>query len=463
MASKKTVLLFGGGGRESAIASKFIDSIGSQVVVASCADKINPTISSITSPENTLLCDPKNKDNWPTIKKFIEEKDISLVVVPSDGILVTGITDYLRATFPTLPVFGPSLAGFQIESSKAYCYKILNEVVPDLAIDTIVVSSLKTLEKDFQKVTNHFGEDFVVKPDVLTGGKGVKVMGPHLKTTDEAYNYAVSLLSDGLNNPVSFQRKFLGGYEFTLQIITDGRRISKVPTTVDYPYRYEGDTGPGTGGMGVFTQADGLIPGLDEKNYLRALEGAEKIVNRISDKGDLYNGILYVSYFYNPKTYELGIFEINGRPGDPEAINIMNLLEPSGLEFYELIKSVAQGNIDEKLLRFRECASVVKYLVPSDYPSAPKDSKPVSFKFTQLADTKIKSFFASSFKDQEKENFYLASQGSRALALYAEGSTPEEASATVNKTVENLKKEGMLEGLDYRKDIGDRLLFWKES
>ena len=40
------------------------------------------------------------------------------------------------------------------------------------------------------------------------------------------------------------------GAEFTIQAISDGRTVVFPPSTYDYPYRFDGDEGPGTGGMG---------------------------------------------------------------------------------------------------------------------------------------------------------------------------------------------------------------------
>ena len=90
----------------------------------------------------------------------------------------------------------------------------------------------------------------VVKPEGLTGGKGVKVMGPHLADHDEARDYALELLARGRpGESVLIEEKIVGA-EFTIQAISDGRTVVLPPSTYDYPYRFDGDEGPGTGGMG---------------------------------------------------------------------------------------------------------------------------------------------------------------------------------------------------------------------
>ena len=90
----------------------------------------------------------------------------------------------------------------------------------------------------------------VVKPSGLTGGKGVKVMGPHLQSHEDAFDYALELLDRaGSAESVLIEEKIIGA-EFTIQAISDGRSIIFPPATYDYPYRFDGDEGPGTGGMG---------------------------------------------------------------------------------------------------------------------------------------------------------------------------------------------------------------------
>ena len=91
-----------------------------------------------------------------------------------------------------------------------------------------------------------------VKPAGLTGGKGVKVMGPHLADHEAAREYAASLLDKG--EQVLIEERITGA-EFTIQAISDGRTVVCPPSTYDYPYRYDGDEGPGTGGMGSLSMA----------------------------------------------------------------------------------------------------------------------------------------------------------------------------------------------------------------
>jgi len=65
----------------------------------------------------------------------------------------------------------------------------------------------------------------VVKPSGLTGGKGVKVMGPHLASHADARDYALSLLAgEKAGDSVLIEEKIVGA-EFTIQAISDGRTV----------------------------------------------------------------------------------------------------------------------------------------------------------------------------------------------------------------------------------------------
>src|SRR5205807_5011251 len=101
----------------------------------------------------------------------------------------------------------------------------------------------------------------------LTGGKGVKVMGPHLADHGEAREYALALLARaGSGDSVLIEEKVQGA-EFTIQAISDGRTIVFPPATYDYPFRFDGDRGPGTGGMGSLSLAAATLPFMSMHHY----------------------------------------------------------------------------------------------------------------------------------------------------------------------------------------------------
>ena len=121
-----------------------------------------------------------------------------------------------------------------------------------------------------------------VKPSGLTGGKGVKVMGPHLASHAEARDYALSLLAKGKGGEsVLIEEKILGA-EFTIQAISDGRTVLFPPSTYDYPYRFDGDQGPGTGGMGSLSLASQTLPFMTATHYEAACSIIERVIGRLA-------------------------------------------------------------------------------------------------------------------------------------------------------------------------------------
>ncbi len=207
-------------------------------------------------------------------------------------------------------------------------------------------------------------QEIVIKPRNLTGGKGVKVMGKHFESFQEGEEYALHVLAAQNQTGVEVQEK-LEGHEFTLQLLTDGSTMVKPPATYDYPYREDGDKGPGTGGMGSFTMPAGeQLPFITDNDYEEAVGLMEKVLLKLKEKGHDYKGVLYPTFF---KTAEgLKIVEINARGGDPELVNTLDLMEDD-VDFGEVLRSISAGELTEESVRYKKLASAMIYLVSPDY------------------------------------------------------------------------------------------------
>src|SRR5208283_3184621 len=109
---------------------------------------------------------------------------------------------------------GPTRAGAEIEWNKVFARSLLSQIAPQAAPMLRVVSA----PHEVAAAIDSFGSTPVaVKPSGLTGGKGVKVMGPHLASHAEACDYALSLLArGGPGESVLIEEKILGA-EFTIQ------------------------------------------------------------------------------------------------------------------------------------------------------------------------------------------------------------------------------------------------------
>ena len=200
-----------------------------------------------------------------------------------------------------IPAVGGCQAATRIEWDKIFAMTLMQTLQPQLTPRYKVAETEKELSAH---VTEFKGNNMpiVVKPRGLTGGKGVKVMPGHLPTYQKAHAYARELLHrDG---QVLLVEK-LCGHEFTIMGFCDGRHLDFAPATYDYPYRYAGDTGPGTGGMGSFTCASGRLPFLSTADLTAGHTAMQAIVDELWRRGTPLQGVLNGGFLKPRQAYGL--------------------------------------------------------------------------------------------------------------------------------------------------------------
>lgn len=347
---KPRILVVGNGGREASVVNK----LSEDCIIYSVVRHENPTIVKAVESTggNFIVGDPLD---GKLVSEFALSCEVNLAFVNSDEALAAGVVDELLRN--GVPTFGPTRDGAKIEWSKVYTRRLVNEVDSRLNPNYVVFDNLKDLSEWFSQPT--FSQ-LVVKPDGLTGGKGVKVMGKHLNGIDEARDYAESIL---LQEGIVLIEEKISGYEFTIMGITDGTMVVFAPATFDYPYRFDNDTGPGTGGMGCFTSEDGLLPFLSELDIIKCKFLMEKVVKKMNENGRIFNGVLNGGFFKR-EDGEIILMEFNSRFGDPECLNIMALFETP---LVECIQACIEQTLDHTKVKFKRQASVVVYLVSKGY------------------------------------------------------------------------------------------------
>jgi len=288
---------------------------------------------------------------------------------------------------------------------------------------------------------NYKDDSFVIKPEGLTGGKGVKVGGIHFKGKEEGYTYALSCLED--SGVVIVQDK-VEGREFTVTGLTDGKNLVVTPTTFDYPYRFDEDKGPGTGGMGCLGFSNGLLPFLTEKDIKECAELMKKTINYVNKDNLEFNGVIYGGFF----KCENGIkfIEFNARFGDPESLNILNAIETP---FSELFTNIQNQTLSEENCKFNKTNTFTVYVVTPNYAIA-SSKEPISFELNkeEIESQGVKIYFSST--RQIDEGMYESVGNSR---LFAAVTTDKSMEAAAKKVYEAL--EGNVdEELHYRRDIG---------
>ena len=192
---------------------------------------------------------------------FARAREIDIAMVSADEPLQAGVVDALLAQGTR--AVGPTRAGAEIEWNKAFAREMLAEVAPEACPR---LQRRQRAPPSSSEAIAAFGERPVaVKPSGLTGGKGVKVMGPHLADHAAAREYALELLERcGEGECVLIEEK-IEAPEFTIQAISDGQdgRLSQLDLRLPLSLRRR--RGPGTGGMGSLSLAAADAPVHDRR------------------------------------------------------------------------------------------------------------------------------------------------------------------------------------------------------
>ncbi len=343
------VLAIGGGAREHAIVAALARS-GADVFA--CLKNNNPGIAKTAKAH--ILVDESDTNK---VVEFAKTRNVELAVVGPEAPLEVGLVDALKSA--GVPTASPSKAAARIETSKSFMRKLLSEHKVKGSIQFATVDNTR----DMELALDRMGMSVVVKPTGLTGGKGVKVVGEHLMTKQEVMAYGNEIFTKriGGSAQIVLEEKLVGE-ELTIQAFCDGKRIVPMPAVQDHKRAYEGDEGPNTGGMGSYSQSDGLLPFLTKKEYDSAVEIMEQVVNALRREDAEYHGALYGQFMLTkdgPK-----VIEFNARFGDPEAMNVLSLLRS---DFTKICVKMADGGISKKHAEFQKKASVCKYVVPEGY------------------------------------------------------------------------------------------------
>lgn len=343
------VLTVGGGGREHAIVEALARS-GAQV--HACMKNNNPGIRRTAADH--LLADEMDV---PKVVDYAKSKGVSLAVVGPEAPLEVGLADALEAA--GIPTASPSKGASMIETSKTFA----RELMLKHGIDGRAKFAVAEDMKDVERALDELGEDIVVKPAGLTGGKGVKVFGEHLMSRTDIIGYAREILDKRIGGSASLViEERLRGEEFTLQAFCDGTRLAPMPAVQDHKRAFEGDQGPNTGGMGSYSQAGGLLPFLPQTEYDSAVDIMRRTIEALKAEGAEYKGTLYGQFMLTdagPK-----VVEFNARFGDPEAMNVLSLIDDG---FASICEGMAGGSLSGADVTFARRATVCKYIVPEGY------------------------------------------------------------------------------------------------
>ena len=298
----------------------------------------------------------------------------------------------------------------------------------------------------FNYLDQYLHGEYVVKYDALKGGKGVKVSGEHLATIEDGVDYAIDCLNEC--GRVVIEEK-LTGVEFSLLSFVSGTQVVDMPAVQDHKRAFDGDTGPNTGGMGTYTDANHSLPFLTTNDLALAKDLNRRVAAALLEEcNEPYRGILYGGFM--AVRDGIRIIEFNARFGDPEALNILPLLSS---DFVDICLAIIHGELRENLVSFEKKATVCKYITPRSYPTA-KEEKGQIVTFPELRKD-VRIFYGDIAQDDDGS---LRLGGSRTAGIVGIGDSIAEAERIAEEAC-----EGVRGPVRFRRDIGTQKLIAKRS
>lgn len=421
------ILVLGGGGREHAISWALAKS-------PRCAELYvapgNGGTANIARNVKDL-----NAEDAQAVLAFAQAHNIELVVIGPEAPLVAGVADVLREA--GIPVFGPDAQGAQLEGSKTYSKRFMDAN----GIPTARYQSF-TDAASARAYCEELGAPLVVKADGLAAGKGVVVA----ETLDMALD-AVEACFDGsfgdAGQTVVVEEMLTGPECSLLAFVSNGKAFCMAPAQ-DHKRAYDGDLGPNTGGMGVYSPVP-IVTEEEMATMISIMEQSAAATAKDPFEND-YRGCLYGGFMLTPEGPK--VLEFNARFGDPETQVVLPRLEG---DLVSIMLAVAEGRPEDIVLSWSDKWAVSVVLASEGYPGSYEKGKVIlGLEEAQDLDGVI-VFHAGTALNPDGE---LITAGGRVLNVVALGDTFEEARNRAYEACELIK----FEGVQYRSDIGRRAL-----
>lgn len=421
------ILVLGGGGREHAISWALAKSPRCTELYVAPG---NGGTANIARNVKDL-----NAEDAQAVLAFAQAHNIELVVIGPEAPLVAGVADVLREA--GIPVFGPDAQGAQLEGSKAYSKRFMDAN----GIPTARYQSF-TDAASARAYCEELGAPLVVKADGLAAGKGVVVA----ETLDMALD-AVEACFDGsfgdAGQTVVVEEMLTGPECSLLAFVSNGKAFCMAPAQ-DHKRAYDGDLGPNTGGMGVYSPVP-IVTEEEMATMISIMEQSAAATAKDPFEND-YRGCLYGGFMLTPEGPK--VLEFNARFGDPETQVVLPRLEG---DLVNIMLAVAEGRPEDIVLSWSDKWAVSVVLASEGYPGSYEKGKVIlGLEEAQDLDGVI-VFHAGTALNPDGE---LITAGGRVLNVVALGDTFEEARNRAYEACELIK----FEGVQYRSDIGRRAL-----
>ncbi|HEX4031368.1 MAG TPA: phosphoribosylamine--glycine ligase [Terracidiphilus sp.] len=419
------VLILGSGGREHALAWAVARS--PRVTEVVCA----PGNGGIAQAARCVAVNLKDLD---AMVRLAEAERPGLVIVGPELPLSLGIVDALQQR--GLRVFGPTRGAAMLETSKGFAKRFLQRHNIPTAKYAVCATAA-----ELHEAVEVFHPPIVVKADGLAAGKGVIICN----TRETALEAAQGLFTGALLGEAEHQiviEEFLDGDEVSFLCLSDGKHVTPLLPAQDHKRIGEGDTGPNTGGMGVYTTDDLLEPAMREW-VVRHI--AEPTVRGMADEHTPFAGVLYIGLMMTARGPQ--VLEFNARFGDPETQAILPRLES---DLVDALEACIDGRLSETALRWSPGASACVVASSAGYPGSYKTGLPISGLGAAAQVEGVQVFHAGSAQVGPR----LVTAGGRVLGVTATADSLDAALALAYQALARIEFEGMY----YRRDIGHRAL-----
>lgn len=430
-ASENTIdiLLLGSGGREHALAAKLADSPRCGKLYIAPGNG-----GTLEVGENVAL----NEADPEAVADFARETGCGLVVIGPEAPLVAGVADAVRAA--GIPCFGPGAEGAQLEGSKLFSKQLMARAdIPTAAYGSF------TDEESALAYVREQGAPVVVKADGLAAGKGVVVA----LTLDEALDAVHECFNGAFGDAGSTVviEEMLTGPECTLLAFTDGKTVRPMATSQDHKRALEGDLGPNTGGMGVYSP----VPIVTDDEHAAMCKILDETIAEAQREGIDFRGCLYGGFMLTPAGPK--VIEYNARFGDPETEVLIPRLKS---DLVEVMLACAEQRLDKVELEWRDEWAVSVVLTSAGYPGSYEKGKVITGIDDAAAMENVTVYHAGTAVNDEGE---LVTSGGRVLDVTALGETFEAARDLAYEACDKIA----FEGKTLRRDIGLRALRGRDA
>jgi phosphoribosylamine--glycine ligase len=301
------IIIFGKGGREHALASRFADEKRVHQVFVYPG---NPGM--LKTNKITIL----NELNESQLFEFIKSEKIELGVVGPEDYMASGFADIIRAL--GLKLVSPTKEAAELESSKIFSKKIMEKY----KIPTAKAYECYDLKTGLS-LLDHFQDGVVIKLSGLFAGKGVFVADNLTAAKNKLIEWE-SYLSSGY-----LIEEKLVGFEASMFYLCRGTEFIYMGEAADHKRIFDEDLGPNTGGMGCFSP----IPKLSDSDRQNiAMNIVSATLKGLAAENIFFSGILFVGIMMTQKGPM--VLEYNVRFGDPETQTFLPLIKEGFLDLF---------------------------------------------------------------------------------------------------------------------------------